>query len=181
MNTRCPTIANQIRENGLKLETEAKRPGQIFRRILVGTDFSAASIPAFDQALLIARQNKAELLITHVYTMPHCISFMPPESYGQWAEKCRTEAAEQIGAMVREARKAQVKAHMLMLSGFADDAMVDAARHLGVDLIVIGTHGRRGISRFITGSIAARVVARAPCSVLTVHLTRQTREVSRRH
>jgi nucleotide-binding universal stress UspA family protein len=143
----------------------------------VGTDFSPASTPAFEQGLKLARQNRAELLIAHSYTPPGCISFMRPEAYGEWEKQCRTEAEKQIGALIQEARKEKVKAHMLMLSGLADDAIVEAAKQLGVDLIVIGTHGRRGVSRFFLGSVAARVVARAPCAVLTV---RSSNRASRR-
>lgn len=57
---------------------------------------------------------------------------------------------------------------MLILSGFPDNAILQAAKRLEVDLIVIGTHGRRTVPRFFLGSIAAAVVLRAPCAVLTV-------------
>jgi nucleotide-binding universal stress UspA family protein len=182
MNTSSQTIPEQIRKSDLKMEPipATKRPGQIYRRILFGTDFSAASIPAFEQALKLARQNGAELLIAHSNTVPACISFMPPESYGEWEIQCRKETEKQIGALMQEARHEKVKAHMLLLSGLADNAIVDAAKHLAVDLIVIGTHGRRGVSRFFMGNVAARVVARARCDVLTVRQNGRTRESARR-
>jgi nucleotide-binding universal stress UspA family protein len=165
-----PDILKLTRESDLKAEpvNPAQRPGQIYRRILVGTDFSPASTPAFEQALKLARQNGAELLIAHCYTMPGNISFMPSEAYGEWEQRCRKEGEKSIGALVQKAHKGGVKAHALILTGLADDSIVEAAKRLDVDLIVIGTHGRRGVSKILLGSIAARVVPLAPCAVLTV-------------
>jgi len=92
---------------------------------------------------------------------------MPPESYGEWELCCRTEAEKSIGALIQKAREKGVNAHMLLLEGHADDAILDAAERLHVDLIVIGTHGRRGVLRLLMGSVATHVVSRARCAVLT--------------
>jgi nucleotide-binding universal stress UspA family protein len=169
MNTLCDTAPSRLQQNNLEIEQSApaKRAGRIYKRILVGTDFSTASIPAFEQALKLAKQNGAELLIAHVAIVPSTISFMPPESYGAWEAHCRTEAEENIGSLLQKAHQQGVKAHMLLLEGLADDAIMEAAERLRVDLIVIGTHGRRGVSRFFMGSVAARLVSRARCAVLT--------------
>jgi nucleotide-binding universal stress UspA family protein len=166
-----PDILKLIRESDLKTEPviPAQRPGPIYRRILVGTDFSPASTPAFEQALKLARRNGAELLIAHCYTMPGSVSFAPAEAYGEWEHQCRTEGEKGVGALMQMARKEGVKAHALVLTGLADDSIIEAAKRLDVDLIVIGTHGRRGVSKILLGSVAARVVPLAPCSVLTVH------------
>jgi nucleotide-binding universal stress UspA family protein len=146
----------------------AQCPGQIYRRILVATDFTAASTPALKQALKLAKQNHAELLIAHSSTEPASLSFMSADSYDEWVKQCRTEAEKNTGALIQAARKDGVQAHMLELSGLADDAIVEAAERLGVDLIVLGTHGRRGVARFLFGSVASQVVARARCPVRTV-------------
>jgi len=66
------------------------------------------------------------------------------------------------------ARKAGVKAMTLLLDGVAHEQIARAARSKKADLIVIGTHGRTGLAKFFLGSVAARVVATAPCPVLTV-------------
>jgi nucleotide-binding universal stress UspA family protein len=139
----------------------------MYRRILIGMDFSPASISAFEQALKLAKQNGAELLIAHACATPNTLCFMPPECYGEWELLCRTEAEKNIGSLIQRAHQEGVKAHKVLLQGLADDAIIEAARRLGVDLVVIGTHGRRGVSRFFMGSVAAHVVARAPCAVLT--------------
>ena len=165
-----PDNLKLIQESDLKTEpvNPAQCPGQIYRRILVGTDFSPASTPAFEQALKLARQNGAELLIAHCYTMPGNISLMPSEACIAWEQRCRKEGEKSIGALVQKAHKEGVKAHALLLTGLADDSIVEAAKRLDVDLIVIGTHGRRGVSKILLGSLAARVVPLAPCAVLTV-------------
>jgi nucleotide-binding universal stress UspA family protein len=77
------------------------------------------------------------------------------------------DGEKNIGLLIQKAQKEGVKAHKLLLQGLADDAIIEAAHRLRVDLIVVGTHGRRGVSRFFMGSVAAHVVSRAPCAVLT--------------
>jgi nucleotide-binding universal stress UspA family protein len=169
MNTLCDIAPNRLQENDLETEQNipAERTGQIYRRILVGTDFSETSNSAFDQGLKLAKQNGAELLIAHAAIAPSTLCFMPPESYGEWELHCRTEAEKNISSLIQRAHKEGVKAHKVLLQGLADDAIIEAAERLGVDLIVVGTHGHRGVSRFFMGSVAAHVVSRAPCAVLT--------------
>jgi nucleotide-binding universal stress UspA family protein len=176
-----PVIPSTIPENDPRTDSVIPTacPGQIYRRILVGTDFTAASTPALEQGLKLAKQNHAELLIAHSSTEPASLSFMNADSYDTWEKQCRTEAEQKIGAIINEARKEGVKAHMLELSGLADDAIVESAERLAVDLIVLGTHGRRGVARLIWGSVAARVIARARCPVLTVHASRREHKLAR--
>jgi universal stress protein A len=169
MNTLCDIAPNRLQK--IDLETEqivpAKHSGQIYSRILVGTDFSTTSTAAFEHGLKLAKQNGAELLVAHASTVPNTICFMPPESYGEWEQHSRMEAEKNLGALMQKARKEGVKAHKLLLEGLADDAIIETAERLGVDLIVIGTHGHRGVSSFFMGSVASHVVSRAPCAVLT--------------
>lgn len=169
MNTLCDIASKGLQENNLGTEqtVPAEHTGQIYRRILVGTDFSAASNSAFEQGLKLAKQNRAELLIAHASTEPSTLSFMPPECYGEWELHRRAEAEKNIGSLIQKAHQEGVKAHKVLLQGLADDAIIEAAERLRVDLVVVGTHGRRGVSRFFMGSAAAHVVSRAPCAVLT--------------
>jgi nucleotide-binding universal stress UspA family protein len=175
MNASCDTapVGREKIDRMTEQITPAEQPGQIFRRILVGTDFSSASFSAFEQGLKLAKQNKAELLVAHSAATPGWIGFMPTESFGEWEIYQKTEAEKNIGALILKARKEGVNAHMLLLTGPANDAIIDAAKRLGVDLIVIGTHGRRGVSRLLMGSVASCVVSRAPCAVLTARCPNQ--------
>jgi nucleotide-binding universal stress UspA family protein len=170
MNTLCDTapVGREKIDRRTEQITPAEQPGQIYRRILVGVDFSAASASAFEQGLKLAKQNNAEFLVAHSSVTPGWVGFMPAESRVEWETYRKTEAEANISALIQKARKKGVNAHMLLLEGLAEDAIVEAAKHFGVDVIVIGTHGSRGVSRFFPGNIAAHVVSRAPCAVLTV-------------
>jgi len=69
---------------------------------------------------------------------------------------------------VQKVKRARVKVSSLLLKGTAHDQIVRAAKNRRADLIVIGTHGRTGITKLFMGSVAARVVSTASCPVMTV-------------
>ena len=143
---------------------------KIFQRILVATDFSPASTPALKQAVKMAKQDGALLLIVHAYQEPGLmeLSHAPAEVYREWDQKLRDGVERKLRPLVEYARKEGVEAQSLLLTGFADEAIVEAARQQNADLIVMGTHGRRGAARLFLGSVAARVISTAPCPVMTV-------------
>jgi universal stress protein A len=151
-------------------------PGQLYRRILVGTDFSPGTAPVFERALQLAAENHAELLIAHANALPVAMSFMPAANYEEWAAHSQADAKQEIDRLIERARGAGVRCHALVLLGAVDDALINAAEKLGVDLIVLGSHGHAGLSRLWSGNVAARVNAHAPCSVLSVRLSRNAGE-----
>jgi nucleotide-binding universal stress UspA family protein len=170
-STLVQTVPKSRDENSAVAETRcAQRAGQIYRRILLAMDFSPASAPVFEHGLKMARENGAELLIIHADVFPSTLSFMPSTCYDEWNTLSHAESKKQIEQLVQAARKQGIRCHALALTGFPDDAIVHAAEKLKVDLIVMGIHGRSGVSRFFSGSVASRVLSHAPCSVLTVHL-----------
>jgi nucleotide-binding universal stress UspA family protein len=73
-----------------------------------------------------------------------------------------------LSSLMKKAKKAKVKVKTLLLKGTPHTQIVKAAKNRRADLIVIGTHGRTGISKFFMGSVAGRVIAMAHCPVLTV-------------
>lgn len=141
------------------------------RRILHATDFSAASKRAFDMAVEFAKQNKSELLLVHVL-VPHVAypadTYADPEFYIELERSARRQAQSSIEALVDKLKRAKVKAKALLLKGTAHGQIVRAAKNRRADMIVIGTHGRTGISKLLMGSVAGRVIAEASCPVLTV-------------
>jgi nucleotide-binding universal stress UspA family protein len=143
-----------------------------FRRILMATDFSEASLPAWDRALSLAADNGADLFVVHAYEPPNLVHTggIAPGRYEEWDQAVRAAANEKLDLFVAQARKVGIRAHRSVEAGNADEAVIKAARDLEADLIVMGTHGRRGVSRMLLGSVASRVVATAPCSVLTVRV-----------
>lgn len=157
-------IASPVR----KAETE---DGRHFHRILVATDFSEASTPAVRKAIALAKDSGAELTIAHAYQPPSLLldGYVPPATYEKWDRNLEEQARMKLQAFVNEAQKAGVVARELVLTGTPYQAIADAAGDVGCDLVVMGTHGRTGVSRFFLGSVAARVVSTAPCPVMTIH------------
>lgn len=141
------------------------------RRILFATDFSKASERAFEQAVEMAGDNGAELLIAHAYQPPAVAptdAYLSAALYEQLDSKLQEAAAQQLERFVRSTRERGVASKALLLTGPAHEAISEAVKKQRVDLIIMGTHGRTGPARFFLGSVAARVVSEAPCPVLTV-------------
>jgi nucleotide-binding universal stress UspA family protein len=147
-----------------------EEPMKSFRRILMATDFTEASGPAWERAVELARENGAELFLAHVYEPPNAVQAeaVAPGVFEEWKTTLRANAAQKLQRIAGEAWKSGVLAHTLVLTGMPDEAIAEAAREHTIDLIVIGTHGRTGFARLFLGSVAARLIATAPCAVLTV-------------
>lgn len=144
----------------------------MFGRILAATDFSPASAPAVAQAVRLARAAGAELIFVHVYEPPGAASFggyiASPSLYDDIEQALRDGAEKSLQPLAEDARRQGVKASAQVLRGIPHFAITEAAAANRVDLIVIGTHGRSGFFRFFLGSVAQKVVAAAPCPVMTV-------------
>ena len=133
-------------------------------KILFATDFSHASDAALAYASSLARDTGALLLIVHVEE--------PPLAYGageMYYEPIPTEhpgLEETLHGVQPTLPEVRCEHHLLM--GAPAQELVDLARREGVDLIVMGTHGRTGLSRLLMGSVAEEVVRRAACPVFTL-------------
>jgi len=141
------------------------------RRILHPSDFSRASGAAFARAVAMAKTDRALLLLVHVLAPPVPIAgegYISPKVYDDLEASARKYGQKNLSALQAKARKAGVKAVTLLLDGVAHEQISRAAKSKKADLIVIGTHGRTGLAKFFLGSVASRVVAAAPCPVLTV-------------
>ncbi|HYR45396.1 MAG TPA: universal stress protein [Thermoanaerobaculia bacterium] len=143
---------------------------KMFQRILLTTDFSPASTPAFEQSVKMAKREGALLLIAHAYQEPGLVelSHAPARVYEKWDRALREGVERKLQPLVDYARKEGIEARTLLLTGFADEAIIEAAKQQRADLIVMGTHGRRGAARLFLGSVASRVISTAPCPVMTV-------------
>jgi nucleotide-binding universal stress UspA family protein len=142
------------------------------RRILYATDYSKASGRARDKAIQFAKDYDAELWVVHVIVPT--TAYVSEEEFGgaglylQLEESAKREAENSLKRVMAVVEKAKVKARSLLLRGLPHDQIVKAAKSKKADMIVIGTHGRTGLSKLFMGSVAARVVATATCPVLTV-------------
>jgi universal stress protein A len=141
-----------------------------FKSILVPLDFSPNSEEAMRTAVELARRYSASLTVVAVYEP---LSWQVPE--GTWAmtpeQERRLLAAYEtrLGEAEKEVRDlglSDVKTKLLQ--GAIAPEILEHARAQGCDLIVMGTHGRKGVSRFLLGSIAEHVLRTAPCAVLVV-------------
>jgi len=141
------------------------------RRILFASDFSNASAKAFATAVALAKATHADMTILHVL-----VRFTPlvPEQYiggttlDQLNADARRWSQQQLAKLAAKAKNGGVRAGALAMTGDPAEQIVRAARSKHADLIVVGTHGRTGLNRFFVGSVAQRVIASAPCPVVTV-------------
>jgi nucleotide-binding universal stress UspA family protein len=143
------------------------------KRITYASDFSPASLAAFPHALGLARLTGAELTILHVLpsALPPFIDggYVPQEIWDQVDAGMRAQASREMDRLLAQAVDAGVRATAsLVETGVPADQIVRAAEDAKTDLLVLGTHGRTGVARFVLGSVATRVVATASCPVLTV-------------
>ena len=144
---------------------------KLFRRLLHPTDFSKASGPALRKAVELARRQRAELRLVHVVMPPALFledSFMTAKTWRELTDASRRAARRRLAPLLARAKKARVKASAAVLEGIPFEEIVREAQRRRIDLVVVGTHGRTGVARFFLGSVAARVLALAPCPVLTV-------------
>jgi nucleotide-binding universal stress UspA family protein len=139
------------------------------RTILVPTDFSEHADHALEYAVELATRFDATVHLIHAIPVPAMGVHEIGVAYNAMAIASLTKAAQDA----LDARKARYRERVELASarcelGDARDVIDRAATTLGVDLIVMGTHGRLGIRRLLLGSVAEAVVRSAPCPVLTV-------------
>lgn len=141
------------------------------RRIMHPTDFSPASSAAFVKAVEMAKANRAELTIVHVLSPVMPVpgdGYISPKVYDEIAASTRAWAQKELDRRLAKAKAAGVRAKGLLMGGIAHEQIVRAAKSKRADLLILGTHGRSGLAKLFIGSVAGRVVAAAPCPVLTV-------------
>lgn len=141
------------------------------RLIMHPTDFSPASRPAFTQAVATAKEHGAEVLLVHVVASIIPLmgdGYVSPKVYDDMVRASRTDAQLKLDRLIAAAKKAGARARGMLLEGVAWEQLVRTAKARKADMIVMGTHGRTGLTRLFLGSVAERVVGSAPCPVLTV-------------
>lgn len=141
-------------------------------RILVPVDFGSCSRRALQLALQWHCQPEARMQVLHVFRQPDqgipAVAIAGLDGVRQQAwEFARAEAWRDLAAMLQEAGAGR-RAVPLLRSGDPTEEILSEARRKPYDLIIMGTHGRSGISHLLLGSVAERVIRLAPCPVLTV-------------
>jgi nucleotide-binding universal stress UspA family protein len=140
------------------------------KKILVPCDFAESSRKAGDVALEIAQSFRVPLVLVHVFQIPTAIytgiAPMPVFDYTELVEKVARSALRDEAARF-QGKGVEFETHFKI--GVTWEEIVGAAAQFDVGLIVMGTHGRRGLPRAILGSVAEKVVRLSPVPVLTVH------------
>lgn len=150
------------------------------RKVLVPTDFSAASELALDYAKALADQYGASLHLLHVLEDPFIAGAWSSEIYvadaPQLRASLRLEASRRLERILPPDERARFNVTTQVMAGAPAQAIRDVADEGRFDLIVMGTHGRAGMAHLLLGSVAEKVVRTAPCAVLTVRGDTRARE-----
>lgn len=140
--------------------------------VLVATDFSDASASALTYGREFARAFGARLHVLHIVDSP--LMWVGPEAIGVDVARLQAEleagAQNMLSGLVTAEDRAQLNATAVTRTGTAPAfEIAEYAKSEGIDLILIGTHGRGFVGHLLMGSVAEKVVRIAPCPVLTVH------------
>jgi len=141
------------------------------RSVLYASDLSPVSRGAFETALDIATTLHAKLTILSVLppliALPH--GYVDAVTRGRLDRQTRRWSAQQLERLATRARKAGIRSTAIILrDGNPADQIIRVCRATKSDLIVVGTHGRRGLPKFFLGSVAERVILMASCPVVSV-------------
>jgi nucleotide-binding universal stress UspA family protein len=166
INAPCPVLTVCLPGSHTGDSASAPRSAG-FQHILAPVDFSDCSLDALEYAVQVAKQLKATVTILHV---------LEPVSYGldltlihtSERERTRARLEAELDALVQAIALEGVTVHRAIRGGTPADSLLHFIDENRCDLVVMGTHGRRGLSHLVNGSVAEAVLRRAPCPVLTV-------------
>jgi len=164
----------------LTLRAGTRPPANKLRRILVATDFTAASSLAVDYAVELTRSTNAELIVLNVVE-PVALA---GDAYGFSASaamqnEVERASKESLARLVEQLQKKKgFRCRSVLGAGRAAMAIIDTATKIAADVVVVGTHGHGGLDHFLLGSVAARVVGTSPRPVLSVRGTITTAKTS---
>jgi nucleotide-binding universal stress UspA family protein len=147
----------------------------MYKRIMVAIDDSFATSKVLDSAIESARQHGAILAICHaidetIFAQREA-AIMLSSSLGQVTRNLKESAKEFVDQAADTARKAGIEVETIIVEseqGHVAEMLADASAKWQADLLVVGTHGRRGVERFFVGSVAEKLVSKANTSLLLV-------------
>jgi len=137
--------------------------------ILVGADVSSPSDQAIDRAAALATKHGAKLVIIHAQANDGAVDGATHDvvkHLGEVTATMKLELARRLDERLHAVRALGVDAEVMVPTGPPGEVVARIARERGAELIVVGTHGHTGISRFLLGSVAIAILRHAPCDVL---------------
>lgn len=162
----CPVLTVRTKDDPKATAAKAPHPERI-QRILAPLDFSDCSLDALEFAIFVAKTFDAALTIQHV---------LEPVAFGldftlrhvEERRQQRKQVESWLSDLASSLDSQGLRVTQVVTAGEAADSILGRCHEQRCDLIVMGTHGRRGISHLVSGSVAESVVRKAPCPVLTV-------------
>jgi len=163
----CPVLAVPMEKQNADESSSTEKPSTALKRMLVPVDFSDCSLDALEYGALVAQRSNASLKLLHVlepvsygldFTLPHIAQ----------RESSKTAITKRLSDLASTLASVGLATDFLIAGGLPADSILDTARAQSVDVIVMGTHGRRGLSHALFGSVAESVLRRSSCPVLTV-------------
>jgi nucleotide-binding universal stress UspA family protein len=140
----------------------------MYDRVLVPTDGSDPAAAATEHALTIAERFDATVHALYVVDVDGIAHEAPGLGLDALRDALREEGEAATAAVAERAADRGVDVTEAVIDGLAEDAIVDYAEGNGIDLIVMGTHGRRGVERYVVGSVTERVVRATDVPTLVV-------------
>jgi nucleotide-binding universal stress UspA family protein len=138
-----------------------------FKHVLIATDFNECSQAAVDLAVDLASRYGAALTVMHAYEL-HASYYPTFPAIGEVLTSLQDAAEVELAKVLASVRE-RVPANGVVRCGSAWEQILAAQREQEADLIVIGSHGRKGLPRALLGSVAEKVVRLSAVPVLTVH------------
>lgn len=133
-----------------------------FTKILCPVDFDHGALAALRLAAEVAQEHKAVLHVLHVVAIPPNTEV--PLPFAEMEARAETRLAR----LARQRIGSKARYRLYVRVGDPGGEVLSAAKRLGARLVIMATHGRKGLRRLLLGSVAERVVREAPCPVLTV-------------
>lgn len=136
-----------------------------FNAVMVPVDFSKESILAAKFAFSLAEEYETKIYVLHVMEPLHASLRLHVTDFEAFQQKLIDQAKEDLGNVIPSAMKKRLEVEEILEIGYPQHVIVDKAKELGVDIIVIATHGRTGLAHVLLGSVAEQVIRHAPCPV----------------
>lgn len=139
-----------------------------FKKILVPTDGSEANETVIEKSLYLARMLGAKLKVLFVVDTSTFKGIPPDELITTLRGHMESKGTEILDKVVEDGKEIGVEVEKSLVHGHPDDIIIEESKNQ--DLIVIGTHGRSGLSRIFIGSTTERVVKHSECPVMVIHI-----------
>jgi len=149
----------------------------MYKKILLPTDGSEYANKAAKHAIWVTSISGAELIVLNVIETSTLVGLPAEDLIIRIKEMLKEEgrkSLEEISKLVKESRtedeyREEIKLTMVTEEGSPTDIILKKIKEENIDLVVMGTSGKRGIDRFLLGSVAEKVVKSSPCPVLVIH------------